>query len=71
MGVTCFHCHNAQDTGMLVLALHSTIVHVCQKCTRPWMHMDAITAKMQIATAHQSIDEHWATNRVMAHCACI
>lgn len=71
IGATCFHCHQRQDTSMLALALHSTIVHVCKKCTRPWMRMDDITSKMHIDTAHQSIDERWATNRVMAHCACI
>ena len=70
-GVTCFHCHERQDTSMLALGLHSTVVYVCQKCVRPWMRMDDIASKMQVDTAHQSIDERWPTNRVMAHCACI
>ena len=69
--VTCFHCHQKQSTVMLTCALHTNVVHVCQQCTRSWMHMDEITAKMPIDTAHQAIDERWPTNRVMAHCACI
>ena len=69
--VTCFHCHQTQSTSMLTCALHTNVVHVCQQCTRSWMHMDDITSKMPIDTAHQAIDERWPTNRVMAHCACI
>ena len=69
--VTCFHCHQTQSTAMLTCALHTNVVHVCQQCTRSWMHMDDITEKMPIDTAHQAIDERWPTNRVMAHCACI